>query len=126
MVDSAAVQTPAPAPPPSPPTAETRERIDRLIIVALDPGHGGEDLGSPGPHGLWEGKLTLDLSRRVKAWLAQIAPALRVAGHAPDGLVEAVELPNHPFGLAVQWHPEWLTDQESTKNLFRKFVEAAG
>jgi putative glutamine amidotransferase len=58
--------------------------------------------------------------------LKDIAPSLRVAGHAPDGLVEAIELPDHPFGLAVQWHPEWLTDQGSTRNLFRKFVEAAG
>jgi putative glutamine amidotransferase len=58
--------------------------------------------------------------------LKEIAPSLRVAGHAPDGLVEAIELPDHPFGLAVQWHPEWLTDQEGTRNLFRKFVEAAG
>ena len=58
--------------------------------------------------------------------IKDIASALRVAGHAPDGLVEAVELPEHPFGLAVQWHPEWLTDQESTRNLFRKFVELAG
>ncbi len=58
--------------------------------------------------------------------LKDIAPSLRVAGHAPDGLVEAVELPDHPFGLGVQWHPEWLTDQESTRNLFRKFVEVAG
>lgn len=58
--------------------------------------------------------------------LKDIASALRVAGHSPDGLVEAVELPEHPFGLAVQWHPEWLTDQESTRNLFRKFVELAG
>ena len=57
--------------------------------------------------------------------LKGIAPALRISGHSPDGLVEAVELPNHPFGLAVQWHPEWLTDQEVTRNLFRKFVEAA-
>lgn len=57
--------------------------------------------------------------------LKDIAPALRVAGHSPDGLVEAVELPDHPFGLAVQWHPEWLTDQEQTRNLFRKFIQAA-
>jgi putative glutamine amidotransferase len=57
--------------------------------------------------------------------LKDIAPSLRVAGHASDGLVEAIELPDHPFGIAVQWHPEWLTDQESTRNLFRKFVEAA-
>jgi len=47
-------------------------------LVVLDPGHGGEDLGSPGPYGLWEGKLTLELSRRVKAWLARIAPEIRV------------------------------------------------
>ena len=57
--------------------------------------------------------------------LKDIAPSLRVAGRAPDGLVEAVELPEHPFGLAVQWHPEWLTAQEHTRNLFRRFVAAA-
>ncbi len=57
--------------------------------------------------------------------LKKIAPVLKVAGFAPDGLVEAVELPDHPFGLAVQWHPEWLTDQQPTRNLFRALVEAA-
>jgi len=57
--------------------------------------------------------------------LKDIAPSLKVSGHAPDGLVEAIELADHPFGIAVQWHPEWLTDQEPTRNLFRKFVEAA-
>jgi putative glutamine amidotransferase len=57
--------------------------------------------------------------------LKDIATSLRVAGYAPDGLVEAVELPDHPFGIGVQWHPEWLNDQEPTRNLFRKFVEAA-
>lgn len=57
--------------------------------------------------------------------LKDIAPSIRVAGHAPDGLVEAIELPDHPFGLAVQWHPEWLTDQEATRNLFHKFVQAS-
>ena len=57
--------------------------------------------------------------------LKDIAPDLRVSGRAPDGLVELVELPGPPFGLAVQWHPEWLTDQEPTQKLFRKFVQAA-
>jgi putative glutamine amidotransferase len=55
-----------------------------------------------------------------------VAPRLKPVAHAPDGLVEAVELPDHPFGLAVQWHPEWLTDQPVTRRLFRAFVEAAG
>jgi putative glutamine amidotransferase len=57
--------------------------------------------------------------------LRDVAPELRITGYAPDGLVEAVELPDHPFGLAVQWHPEWLTDQQPTRNLFKAFVEAA-
>jgi putative glutamine amidotransferase len=47
------------------------------------------------------------------------------AGVAPDGLVEAIELANHPYGLAVQWHPEWLTDQPTNAKLFKSFVEAA-
>ncbi len=55
-----------------------------------------------------------------------LAPALKPAAHAPDGLVEAVELPGHPFGMAVQWHPEWLTDQPVTQRLFRAFVAASG
>jgi putative glutamine amidotransferase len=50
---------------------------------------------------------------------------LKAAAYAPDGLVEALELPEHAFGLAVQWHPEWLTNQEPTRRLFRAFVEAA-
>jgi putative glutamine amidotransferase len=54
-----------------------------------------------------------------------IAAALKPAAYAPDGLVEAVELPDHPFGVAVQWHPECLPDQPSTRRLFRAFVEAA-
>lgn len=55
-----------------------------------------------------------------------VAPGLRVSAYAPDNLVEAVELPEHPFGLAVQWHPEWLIDQRPTRNLFKAFVDAAG
>jgi putative glutamine amidotransferase len=58
--------------------------------------------------------------------LKEVAASLRISGYAPDGLVEAVELPDHPFGLAVQWHPEYLTDQLLTRKLFKSFVEASG
>ncbi|MBE3067266.1 MAG: gamma-glutamyl-gamma-aminobutyrate hydrolase family protein [Chloroflexi bacterium] len=54
-----------------------------------------------------------------------IPATLKAAAFAPDGLVEAVELLNHPFGIAVQWHPEWLIDQPAMRRLFRAFVEAA-
>ncbi len=56
--------------------------------------------------------------------LSTVAPGLCVTAHSPDGLVEAVELPGHPFGLAVQWHPEWLQEHEPQRALFRAFVEA--
>ena len=44
---------------------------------------------------------------------------------APDGLIEAIELPGHPFGIGVQWHPEWLKDQPAMRFLFKALVEAA-
>jgi gamma-glutamyl-gamma-aminobutyrate hydrolase PuuD len=58
--------------------------------------------------------------------IKDLAPGTKAAAHAPDGLVEAIELPDHPFGIAVQWHPEWLTDQEPIQRLFKAFVDAAG
>lgn len=58
--------------------------------------------------------------------LEQVAPALRAVGYAPDRLVEAVELFEHPFGLGVQWHPEWLQNDAPQRELFRAFVQAAG
>ncbi len=55
-----------------------------------------------------------------------VAPGLAVSARAPDGLVEAVELPHHPFVLAVQWHPECLPGWPEHRGLFEAFVAAAG
>jgi len=57
--------------------------------------------------------------------LRQIAPTLRPIAWAPDGLVEAVELPGHPFALGVQWHPEWLVQYPPMLELFKALVSAA-
>ena len=54
-----------------------------------------------------------------------LAPGLRATAWTSDELIEAFELPEHPFGLAVQWHPEWLTVHAPMRALFRAFVEAA-
>jgi gamma-glutamyl-gamma-aminobutyrate hydrolase PuuD/DNA-directed RNA polymerase specialized sigma24 family protein len=35
-----------------------------------------------------------------------LARGLRVTSTAPDGLIEALEVPGHRFALGVQWHPE--------------------
>lgn len=47
------------------------------------------------------------------------------AGLSPDGaLVEAVELPDHPFFVGVQYHPEYKSRFEAPHPLFLGFVEA--
>jgi putative glutamine amidotransferase len=53
------------------------------------------------------------------------APGLRANAYAPDGLIEGVELDGHPFGVGVQWHPEWLVDAAPMQALFRAFIQAA-
>ena len=60
---SAPLQTLAPRPPPS---AEVIRRVERLIIVALDPGHGGEDPGAIGPSGLKEKDVVLAVALQLR------------------------------------------------------------
>jgi len=51
---------------------------------------------------------------------------LRFSGLSPDGgLVEIVELPEHPFFLAVQFHPELRSRPSRPHPLFAAFVAAA-
>jgi putative glutamine amidotransferase len=54
----------------------------------------------------------------------QLAPDLAATAHAPDGIIEAVELQGHPFGMAVQWHPEWLTAYSQMREMFSVFADA--
>jgi putative glutamine amidotransferase len=48
-----------------------------------------------------------------------------VVGRDLDGIVQAVEVPTHPFLLGVQWHPEFLLYKPSQLRLFRALVAAA-
>ena len=72
------------------------------------------------------GETLLNVNSLHHQGLKDIAPGLRVAGQAPDGLVEVVEISDHPYAVAVQWHPEWLTDQAAMQRLFKSFVDASG
>ena len=57
--------------------------------------------------------------------LERLAPGLRAVACAPDQLVEAVEIPGHPFGFGVQWHPEWLQEHQPQRQLFQALTQAA-
>jgi putative glutamine amidotransferase len=49
-----------------------------------------------------------------------------VSARAPDGVVEAIELPELPFALGVQWHPEaTLRGDARQLALYRGLVEAS-
>ncbi|MBZ0278411.1 MAG: gamma-glutamyl-gamma-aminobutyrate hydrolase family protein [Anaerolineae bacterium] len=58
--------------------------------------------------------------------IEQVAPGLCITAYSPDGIIEAMELPDKRFALSVQWHPEDLYKHDpAAKNLFTAFVEAA-
>jgi len=57
--------------------------------------------------------------------IQNVAPKLVVTAHATDGLIEAVELADDPFGvIGVQWHPECLLAIQSQVELFKAFTAA--
>ncbi len=57
---------PAARPAPARPPAVATSRTDRLIIVALDPGHGGEDPGAIGPGGTREKDVVLQVALKLR------------------------------------------------------------
>ena len=57
----------------------------------------------------------------------QPAPGLIICARSDDGLIEAVEWPEKPFFLGVQWHPERLCSSDpASAGIFRRFLAAAG
>jgi len=74
-------ETPAaPAPVPAPrarPTPRPDAQLERMITVALDPGHGGEDPGAIGATGAREKDIVLAIAKRLKAKL-ELIPNMRV------------------------------------------------
>lgn len=47
---------------------------------------------------------------------------LKISAVSSDNVIEAVEVENHPFLLGVQWHPEYLLDDNS-KKILDSFIE---
>ena len=50
----------------SAPAAPLPQKTDRLIVIALDPGHGGEDPGAVGPAGTREKDIVLQIAHRLR------------------------------------------------------------
>jgi len=54
--------------------------------------------------------------------IGELGQGLKITAKSEDGIIEAVELTDHPFGVAVQWHPEQTLDD---LRIFEGLIEAA-
>lgn len=54
-----------------PKSTDRKPVVSRLVTIALDPGHGGEDPGAVGKRGTFEKDVVLSIARRLKAMLDQ-------------------------------------------------------
>lgn len=65
----------------------------------------------------------------VESWHHQAVQAVpsgwKPAAYAADGLVEALERVDHPWMVAVQWHPELSPHDVAHKRIFQSLVETA-
>src|SRR5688500_17593798 len=67
----------------------------------------------------------ITVNTRHKQAIARTGNGLRIIARAPDGVVEGIEDPNHPFFMAVQWHPENLSSRPEHLAPFRLLVDSA-
>jgi putative glutamine amidotransferase len=72
-----------------------------------------------------EGEDTCGVNSRHHQSVKTLAPGFVVSATAPDGVIEAIERPDMPFCVGVQWHPEnfWRTGE--FRELFEGFLRAA-
>jgi CTP synthase len=65
-----------------------------------------------------------EFSNKYRGKMAE--SGLKLAAFTPDGgLVECVEWPDHPWGVGVQFHPEFKSRPTQASPLFRDFIAAA-
>lgn len=71
------------------------------------------------------GEQELNVNSSHHQAIRRLGDGLRVTAHAPDGIIEGLEDPSHPFYVGVQWHPEDMPGEHSASKLFGAFVDAA-
>ena len=70
------------------------------------------------------GAEALRVNSRHHQGIQNLAPTLSACARASDGLIEGIEMPQHPFFLGVQWHPESMSSHDANQQaLFNALVE---
>ena len=68
---------------------------------------------------------TLDTNTAHHQAVREPGSGVRVTAVAEDGIIEGFEVEGYPFGLAVQWHPEYLTGEAPHLAIISGLVDAA-
>ncbi len=68
------------------------------------------------------GSLSIQVNSSHHQVIDRLGRGLIASAFAPDGLIEAIELPGAEFVLSLQWHPEGIFNRAHSKRLFRAFV----
>jgi len=71
------------------------------------------------------GQRELNVNSSHHQAVKDVGRGLRVTADAPDGVVEGLEDPRHPFYVGVQWHPEDMPGERSATALFGALIAAA-
>jgi putative glutamine amidotransferase len=71
------------------------------------------------------GDLELEVNSLHHQAAKAVGEGLRVAARSPDGTIEGLEGQGEAWVVGVQWHPEWLIDDDPRmRQLFEAFVVA--
>ena len=126
-------------------STEFAEGTPHPVICLLEDQKGINDKGGTMRLGTWETKMTAG-SRSAELYGQQSVnerhrhryelnqnylplfreKGLHLVGTSPDGtLGEVIEIPGHPFFIAVQFHPEFQSKPTAPHPLFKGFIAAA-
>jgi putative glutamine amidotransferase len=69
----------------------------------------------------------IEVNSRHHQAIQKLAAGLTAVAFAPDGVLEAIEMPDYSgfFGLGVQWQPEDMLEHKPARDLFRAFIQTA-
>ncbi|MBR72984.1 MAG: gamma-glutamyl-gamma-aminobutyrate hydrolase [Rhodospirillaceae bacterium] len=70
------------------------------------------------------GKKKIQVNSAHHQAVDKVPPCLNINALAPDGIIEGIEDPSHPWFIGIQWHPEFEITK-SDKRIFSSFIKAS-
>lgn len=101
-----------------------RDDHDQPRVARYGPAH-SVALTPSGLFERWMGQSEVQVNSLHGQGIARLGEGLAAEAVAPDGLVEAAQMPAYRFVVGVQWHPEWqFAENALSRALFAAFGAA--